>query len=176
MIHNARRILDCLFLIAKHMYILISEKDITSAEVLARYHERLPDGRLITTPQELKTLGSIPECQIAATKAEVLAIIERQKAEGVTPPGREEETAEAAGTDTGAELPDNADGENAVENIGEPQGTDDGETEAAGDEAEEGEETVGETTQDNDDITESNEETTITEEQDYGNDAGTISI
>lgn len=160
------------------MYILISEKDITNAEVLARYHERLPDGRLIITPQELKTLGSIPECQIAATKAEVLAIMERQKAEGVTPPGREEETTEAAdadtpaGTDTDAELPDNADGENTGENIGEPQETDDGETEAAGDEAEEGKETVGETTQDNGEITESNEETTITEEQDYGNDAG----
>lgn len=156
------------------MYILISEKDITSAEVLARYHERLPDGRLIITPQELKTLGSIPECQIAATKAEVLAIMERQKAEGVTPPGREEETTEAAdadtpaGTDTDAELPDNADGEN----IGEPQETDDGETEAAGDESEEGKETVGETTQDNEETTESNEETTITEEQDNGNDAG----
>lgn len=160
------------------MYILISEKDITSAEVLARYHERLPDGRLIITPQELKTLGSIPECQIAATKAEVLAIMERQKAEGVTPPGREEETTEAAdadtpaGTDTDAELPDNADGENAGENIGEPQETDDGETEAAGDESEEGKETVGETTQDNGETTESNEETTITEEQYYGNDAG----
>ena len=153
---------------------MISEKDITNAEVLARYHERLPDGRLIITPQELKTLGSIPECQIVATKAEVMEIIARQEEEGVAPPDREDETAGGLDTPdgTGAEQPGNADGENAGENIGEPQETGDGETEAAGDEAEEGKETVEETTQDNEEITESNDGTEITEEQDYGNDAG----
>ena len=157
---------------------MISEKDITNAEVLARYHERLPDGRLIITPQELKTLGSIPECQIVATKAEVMGIIARQEEEGVTPPDPAEEAGEGTdapeGTDAG--LQGDAEGNTGGEDAGgaehpdpteEPQGTDGDE-----EENEEGKETVEETTQDNEEITESNDETGITEEQDYGNDAG----
>ena len=147
------------------MYILISEKDITNAEVLARYHERLPDGRLIITPQELKTLGSIPECQIVATKAEVMGIIARQEEEGVAPPDPADETGE--GTDapdgTDAEQPGNADVGTGVEDAyeaehpgstEEPQGTD-------GD---------GGNYEENNDS--DNDETGITEEQYYGNDAG----
>ena len=144
------------------MYILISEKDITNAEVLARYHERLPDGRLIITPQELKTLGSIPECQIVATKAEVMGIIARQEEEGVTPPVPAEEAGEGTdapdGTDAGlqGDAEGNTDGEYAdgaeqPDPAEEPQETDGG--------GEPGEE-------------ESNDETEMTEEQDYGNDAG----
>lgn len=147
------------------MYILISEKGITNAEVLARYHERLPDGRLIITPQELKTLGSIPECQIVATKAEVMGIIARQEEEGVTPPDPAEEAGEGTdapdGTDAGlqGDAEGNTDGEYAdgAEHPGsteEPQGTD-------GD---------GGNYEENNDS--DNDETEITEEQDYGNDAG----
>lgn len=155
--------MDSYFLNSEDMYILISEKDITNAEVLARYHERLPDGRLIITPQELKTLGSIPECQIVATKAEVMGIIARQEEEGVTPPDPAEETGE--GTDapegTDAEMQgdaewntdgEDADGAEQPDPAEEPQGTDGGNYEENNDSG--------------------NDETEITEEQDYGNDAG----
>ena len=146
------------------MYILISEKDITNAEVLARYHERLPDGRLIITPQELKTLGSIPECQIVATKAEVMGIIARQEEEGVTPPDPAEEAGEGTdapeGTDAGLQ--------------GDAEGNTDGEYADGAeqpDPAEEPQETDGNRNyEENNDS--DNDETGITEEQDYGNDAG----
>ena len=67
------------------MYILIKEEYVTNGEVRARYHKSLPDGRLILTPQELKVLGSVPECQIVATKLEVDNIIDEQSKEGVQP-------------------------------------------------------------------------------------------
>lgn len=67
------------------MYILIREDYVTNEEIRARYHKRLPDGRLIITPQELKMLGSVPECQIAATKLEVDSIIDEQTKNGVKP-------------------------------------------------------------------------------------------
>ncbi len=67
------------------MYILIKEEYVTAEEVRARYHKSLPDGRIIITPQELKMLGSVPECQIVATKVEVDAIIDEQVSQGVQP-------------------------------------------------------------------------------------------
>lgn len=53
------------------MYILVKESDIKSKAVRERYHERVPDGRVILTPQELKTAGSIKDCQIVQTAKEL---------------------------------------------------------------------------------------------------------
>ena len=61
----------------KDMYILVSEKDIKSESVKKAYHERMPDGRLIMTPQELKMLGSIPNVQIVSTARELKELMKK---------------------------------------------------------------------------------------------------
>ena len=64
------------------MYILVSEKDIKSESVKKAYHERMPDGRLIITPQELKMLGSIPNVQIVSTARELKEMMKKPVASG----------------------------------------------------------------------------------------------
>ena len=59
------------------MYILVSEKDIKSESVKKAYHERMPDGRLIMTPQELKMLGSVPNVQIVSTARELKELMKK---------------------------------------------------------------------------------------------------
>ena len=61
----------------KDMYILVSEKDIKSESVKKAYHERMPDGRLIMTPQELKMLGSVPNVQIVSTARELKELMKK---------------------------------------------------------------------------------------------------
>ena len=64
------------------MYILVSEKDIKSESVKKAYHERMPDGRLIMTPQELKMLGSVPNVQIVSTARELKELMKKPVASG----------------------------------------------------------------------------------------------
>ena len=66
------------------MYILVNESDIRSKAVRERYHERMPDGRLILTPQELKMAGSL-NCEIVSTARELKAMIEEQRKNPLLP-------------------------------------------------------------------------------------------
>ena len=66
------------------MYILVNESDIRSKAVRERYHERMPDGRLILTPQELKMAGSL-NCEIVSTARELKAMIEEQRKNSLLP-------------------------------------------------------------------------------------------
>ena len=77
------------------MYILIREELVASAAVLGRLHERMPDGRLILTPAELKMLGSVAECQVVATARELKAMV---KAQAASQPGGAGEAAVATET------------------------------------------------------------------------------
>ncbi len=88
------------------MYILVKESDIKSKAVREKYHERVPDGRVILTPQELKTAGSIKDCQIVQTAKELK---EMMKSGGGS--------TEGAGGTGNADVDLNLDGE---------EGTDDG--------------------------------------------------
>ena len=64
------------------MYILVSEKDIKSESVKKAYHERMPDGRLILTPQELKMLGSVESVQVVSTARELKELMGKPVAGG----------------------------------------------------------------------------------------------
>lgn len=90
------------------MYILIREELVASAAVLGRLHERMPDGRLILTPAELKMLGSVAECQVVATARELKAMV---KAQAASQPGGAGEAAvatETAGPDDSVETIDSS--------------------------------------------------------------------
>ena len=77
------------------MYILAYEKDIQTASIRNAFHEKMPDGRLILSGQEVKMAGSIADCQIVATARQLRDLIDRQKAE--MPSTGNPETEEPAG-------------------------------------------------------------------------------
>lgn len=54
------------------MYILVKKEFVPDN---GRFHETMPDGRLILDISEFKMLGSVPEMQTVATKKELDAII-----------------------------------------------------------------------------------------------------
>ena len=114
------------------MYILVNESDIRSKAVRERYHERMPDGRLILTPQELKMAGSL-NCEIVSTARELKAMIEEQRKNPLLPDQGEAHPDPPKG---GSEEADGPDGANGPNEPNTPNGTDGGDTDegdAAGD-------------------------------------------
>ena len=89
------------------MYILVNESDIRSKAVRERYHERMPDGRLILTPQELKMAGSL-NCEIVSTARELKAMIEEQRKNPLPPDQGEAHPAPPKGGSEEADGPDMA--------------------------------------------------------------------
>lgn len=85
--------------IMKDMYILVSGKDIKSESVKKAYHERMPDGRLILAPQELKMLGSVESVQVVSTARELKELMGKPVAGGGTEAADESRDAEATDTD-----------------------------------------------------------------------------
>lgn len=103
------------------MYILVNESDIRSKAVRERYHERMPDGRLILTPQELKMAGSL-NCEIVSTARELKAMIEEQRKNPLLPDQGEAHPDPPKG---GSEESEEADGANEPNT---PNGTDGSDT------------------------------------------------
>ena len=66
------------------MYILIDKKKLKEAD--SRFHERMPDGRLILPFSALRTLGTVTGVDLIATATELKQLIARQEAAGITPP------------------------------------------------------------------------------------------
>ena len=90
------------------MYILVKESDIKSKAVREKYHERVPDGRVILTPQELKTVGSIKDCQIVQTA--------RELKEMMAAPVQTPADTGVADTDGGSDSPDYGGAGNGLDN------------------------------------------------------------
>lgn len=65
------------------MYILIDKKKLKADD---RFHEQMPDGRLILPFSALRTLGTVTDVDIIGSATELKNLIARQKAAGVTPP------------------------------------------------------------------------------------------
>lgn len=106
------------------MYILVNESDIRSKAVRERYHERMPDGRLILTPQELKMAGSL-NCEIVSTARELKAMIEEQRKNPLLPDQGEGYPDPPKGGSEEADGPDEA---NEPNEPNTPNGTDGGDT------------------------------------------------
>ena len=118
------------------MYILVNESDIRSKAVRERYHERMPDGRLILTPQELKMAGSL-NCEIVSTARELKAMIEEQRKNPLLPDqGEARPEAHPDPPKGGSEESEEADEPDGANEPNEPNGTDeadvDGSEEAEG--------------------------------------------
>lgn len=58
------------------MYIIVKEEFVPDN---GKFHEKMPDGRLIMDISEFKMLGSVPELQTVATAKELKALIEEMK-------------------------------------------------------------------------------------------------
>lgn len=82
------------------MYILVKKSDVNNADILAAYHTELEDGRIVITPQELKIMGSVPNCQVVATKAELDVIMAECKPVETTGETAETRADSDIGTDT----------------------------------------------------------------------------
>ena len=106
------------------MYILVNESDIRSKAVRERYHERMPDGRLILTPQELKMAGSL-NCEIVSTARELKAMIEEQRKNPLLPDqGEARPEAHPDPPKGGSEESEEADEPDGANEPNEPNGTD----------------------------------------------------
>ena len=65
------------------MYILIDKKKLKADN---RFHERIPDGRLILPFSALRMLGTVTDVDIIGSATELKRLIARQEAAGITPP------------------------------------------------------------------------------------------
>ena len=65
------------------MYILIEKKKLKAD---SRFHERMPDGRLILPFSALRTLGTVTDVDIIGSATELKRLIAAQQEAGITPP------------------------------------------------------------------------------------------
>lgn len=49
----------------------MKKENVKNEELLKKYHEQMPDGRLILPMSDMKMLGSVVECEIVATASEL---------------------------------------------------------------------------------------------------------